>query len=106
MKFDSFRSLKLVTLLTFIALALTAAAQEQSARTNQVATARRGRFGGPDPGVYKARLNPHWFAEDTRFWYRNDLKDGAKEFILVDAKAGTRGPAFDQQKLAAALSTA
>lgn len=104
-KFDSFRSLKLVNLLTFMALALTAAAQEQSARTNQVGTARRGRFGGPDPGVYKARINPHWFAQDARFWYRNDLKDGAKEFILVDAEAGTRGPAFDQHKLAAALST-
>src|SRR5262249_58967545 len=35
--------------------------------------------------VLKARITPHWFGDHTRFWYRNDLHDGAKEFILVDA---------------------
>src|ERR1017187_8784527 len=63
---------------------------------------RRG--GQPERGVYKSRITPHWFANDTRFWYRNDLQGGAKEFILVDAEKGTREPAFDQAKLAAALS--
>src|SRR5580765_5836124 len=61
---------------------------------------RRG-GGQPDRGVYKARVTPHWFANDTRFWYRNDLRGGAKEFIVVDAKKGTREPAFNQAKLAA-----
>jgi dipeptidyl aminopeptidase/acylaminoacyl peptidase len=56
--------------------------------------------------VYKDRIVPHWFADDTRFWYRNDLKGGAKEFVLVDAEAGTRAPAFDHAKLAAGLSKA
>ena len=56
--------------------------------------------------VYKDRVVPHWFANDTKFWYRNDLPDGAKEFVLVDAEAGTRGPAFDHAKLAAGLSRA
>jgi dipeptidyl aminopeptidase/acylaminoacyl peptidase len=65
---------------------------------------RRGRFGAPEAGVYKARITPHWFQNDTRFWYRNDLRGGAKEFIVVDAEKGTRQPAFDHQKLAAALS--
>lgn len=41
-----------------------------------------------------------------RFWYRNDLREGAKEFIVVDAERGTREPAFDHQKLAVALSKA
>src|SRR5262249_47386726 len=36
-------------------------------------------------------------------WYRNGRRGGAKEYILVDASAGSRGPAFDQAKVAAAL---
>ena len=56
--------------------------------------------------VFKDRITPHWFHNDTRFWYRNDLKDGAKEFILVNAERGTREVAFDHAKLAAALSQA
>ncbi|MGH7954043.1 MAG: DPP IV N-terminal domain-containing protein, partial [Limisphaerales bacterium] len=64
---------------------------------------RRG-FGRAQRGVYKARITPHWFANNTQFWYRNDLSGGAKEFILVDAEKGIRQPAFDHEKLAAALS--
>ena len=56
--------------------------------------------------VFKATITPHWFDNDTRFWYRNDLKNGAKEFVLVDAEKGTRAAAFDHPKLAAALSKA
>ena len=33
------------------------------------------------PASPKAQITPHWFAEDTKFWYRNDLKGGAREFI-------------------------
>src|SRR5262245_38063262 len=81
-----------------------AAPAEQSPQQQQ----RRGggRFGGPPRGVYKSSVTPHWFANETRFWYRNDLRGGAKEFILVDAEKGTRRPAFDHEKLAAALSKA
>src|SRR5438552_18919060 len=64
-----------------------------------------GRDDGPRR-VFKDRITPHWFADNTRFWYRNDLRDGAKEFIVVDAENGMRQPAFDHQKLAAALSRA
>ena len=56
--------------------------------------------------VYKDRITPHWFANETRFWYRNDLPGRAKEFVLVEADAGKRGPAFDHAKLAAALTKA
>jgi dipeptidyl aminopeptidase/acylaminoacyl peptidase len=66
---------------------------------------RRG-FGQPDRGVYKARIAPHWFTNNAQFWYRNDLRNGAKEFILVDAEKGTRQRAFDHDKLAAALAKA
>src|SRR5579859_6582133 len=64
---------------------------------------------GPGPavrGVYKSRITPHWFHDDMRFWYRNDLREQTKEFIVVDAENGTRQPAFDHQRLAEALSKA
>ncbi len=53
--------------------------------------------------VFRATVTPHWFAKD-RFWYRNDLAGGGREFIVVDAAAGTRRPAFDPVRLAAALA--
>ncbi len=56
--------------------------------------------------VFKATVTPHWFDNNTRFWYRNDLKDGLREFVLVDAEKGTRTPAFDHQKLAAGITKA
>ncbi len=56
--------------------------------------------------VFKARIAPNWFDGNDRFWYRNNLPGGAKEFILVDAAGGTRRPAFDHARLAAALSKA
>jgi dipeptidyl aminopeptidase/acylaminoacyl peptidase len=56
--------------------------------------------------VYKGQITPHWFQHDTRFWYRNDLRDGSKEFVLVNAEQGTRKRAFDHQMLATALSKA
>ena len=56
--------------------------------------------------VFKSAVKPRWFAGNTRFWYRNELRDGAREFVIVDAVKGTRGPAFDQARLAAALTKA
>ncbi|MCI0745472.1 MAG: S9 family peptidase [Verrucomicrobia subdivision 3 bacterium] len=56
--------------------------------------------------VYKARIVPHWFQNNTRFWYRNNLPGGAREFILVDAEGGVRELAFDHARLAAGLSKA
>lgn len=67
---------------------------------------QRARISPYGEGVYKSRVNANWFADNTRFWYRNDLPDRAKEFILVDATAGKREKAFDHQRLAAALSKA
>ena len=53
--------------------------------------------------VYKAQIQPHWFGGQRYFWYRNELPDKTREFILVDAQKGVRRPAFDHQKLARAL---
>jgi dipeptidyl-peptidase-4 len=53
--------------------------------------------------VYRDRVKPNWFANSTKFWYRNDLAEGAKEFVLVDAMSGVREPAFDHQAVANAI---
>jgi dipeptidyl-peptidase-4 len=45
-----------------------------------------------------------WLAGD-RFWYRDAGPEGF-EFVIYDAAHGTRQPAFDHAKLAAALSAA
>jgi hypothetical protein len=49
--------------------------------------------------AFKMRLAANWFADSSRFWYRNDLKGGLRQFIVVDAKAG-RGEESPQSILA------
>lgn len=60
------------------------------------------------PRVYRDKIDPHWFAtaggETNRFWYRLQLPQDEKEFVLVDAAAGTRQPAFDEARMAKALT--
>ena len=56
------------------------------------------------PRAYRDRVEPHWFADQSRFWYRVDLKDGAKEFIEVNASTGTRETAFDHSDVAAQMA--
>ena len=56
--------------------------------------------------VFKDRITPHWFDDNACFWYRNDLADGARSSSLVDARKGTRAPAFDHKRLAEALAKA
>ncbi|HVP91478.1 MAG TPA: hypothetical protein VMS75_09695, partial [Terriglobales bacterium] len=46
-----------------------------------------------------------WIEKTHRFWYRKTVKGGF-EFELVDADALTKKPAFDHEKLAAALNAA
>jgi len=47
----------------------------------------------------------NWIGETDHFWYTRPVKGGT-EFVLVDAAAATRKPAFDHEKLAAAISSA
>src|SRR5438094_5336125 len=56
-----------------------------------------------NPLVFRAGVRPTWQGGE-RFWYRITTADGS-EFLLVDAK-GTKAPAFDHVKLAAAISAA
>ena len=54
--------------------------------------------------IYKDRIKPNWAADSSHLWYRNDLPEGAYEFVLVDLLKGIRKSAFDSQTLARTLS--
>ena len=56
--------------------------------------------------VFRASVEPHWIAGSDRFWYRNDLPEGRREFVLADPAKKAKRPAFDHARLAAALSKA
>jgi dipeptidyl aminopeptidase/acylaminoacyl peptidase len=55
--------------------------------------------------VFNVPEAPAWVEKTTKFTYRKSVK-GGNQFVLVDASAATRAPAFDHEKLAAALSAA
>jgi dipeptidyl aminopeptidase/acylaminoacyl peptidase len=52
--------------------------------------------------VYNERVRPNWI-DGTRFWYRNNSREGA-QFILVDLAKKTKEAAFDHEQLAAKLA--
>lgn len=56
------------------------------------------------PRVFRDRVEPQWLEGGSRFWYRADLPDGGREFVLVDAEQRTREPAFDHASVARWLS--
>ena len=74
--------------------------------TTSDASAARVTPRGTDRGVYRDRVDPHWFADNTRFWYRVETGRNRREFVLVDAVKGQRRPAFDHARLAQALAGA
>src|SRR5436190_17812663 len=53
--------------------------------------------------LFRDRVDPHWFDANNKFWYRIADRRRGNEFIVVDAARGTRGPAFDHDRVAAAL---
>ena len=84
----------------FLLFTLPAAAQGTRADYERAANLRKT----TQNKVFKSDVRPHWFANNMRFWYRNDLPDEAREFIVVDAERGTRQSAFDHVRVAASLS--
>ncbi len=48
---------------------------------------------------------PTWIGTTTKFWYRKSVR-GGNQFVVADAAAALKAPAFDHEKLAAALSAA
>ena len=96
-------SLKVHYIQTLFLLFLPITTLAQEVQSELLSSQQRGRR---DNGqvVLKGRIEPNWFASNDRFWYRNDLSQGNREFIVVDAIAGTRGPAFDANLVATALN--
>jgi dipeptidyl aminopeptidase/acylaminoacyl peptidase len=48
---------------------------------------------------------PIWIDGSQKFWYRKSVK-GGNQFVLVDAAAAAKAPAFDHARLATSLSAA
>jgi dipeptidyl-peptidase-4 len=48
-------------------------------------------------------VQPNWIADREEFWFRK-TSSVAVQFVLIDAATGAEQPAFDHEKLAAALS--
>lgn len=66
----------------------------------QRAQGLRGRFQGL---VMNVPGNPNWISGTGHFWYTRTVKGGA-EVVLVDPATATKKPAFDHEKLAAAVN--
>lgn len=47
---------------------------------------------------------PHWLPGSARLWYRKSVT-GGNVFVLADIATKTKKPAFDHEKIAAALTT-
>ena len=54
--------------------------------------------------VYNHPVTPNWIEQSDRFWYRKRVPAG-HEFVYVDPDLNVQRPAFDHEKLSAALST-
>ncbi len=86
-----------------IGLAAVSAIAQQRFTTEDYARAEKFMNYNTNPLVYGA-VRPTWLKDD-RVWYRKTSASGS-EFIVADPARGTRQPAFDHAKLAAALSSA
>lgn len=74
--------------------------------TSQPVNAQRDVRSRGGAGVYGMRIEPHWLEGDQGFWYRSDLPQGRRAYMLVDTQTGTRTRAFDHERLAAAMTKA
>jgi dipeptidyl-peptidase-4 len=79
-------------------------AQGKQLTTEDYARAEKFMGYNVNPLVYHGVARPTWM-EDGRFWYRDNGQAGVT-FMVVDPAKGTKTPAFDQIKLASALTAA
>ncbi len=57
------------------------------------------------PLIVNQPERPTWIEKTHKFWYRKAVGEGG-EYVLIDADAASKAPAFDHDKLAAALAEA
>jgi dipeptidyl-peptidase-4 len=72
---------------------------ERYARAEQMLPWSTGRM------VFGDSVNPKWYKDGNRFWFRNSTRNGA-DFLVVDPAAGSMRPLFDNARLAAAITAA
>jgi len=85
-------------------IAVACLAQQRALTADDYARAEKSMGYNTNPLVLRAGVRATWLPGE-RFWYQVTTENG-NEFMLVDPARGTRGPAFDHAKVAAALSTA
>lgn len=56
--------------------------------------------------IYGDAGDPSWYPDSTRFWYRTNTRAAGPQYIVVDAARNTRGPMFDNARLARAMTIA
>jgi dipeptidyl aminopeptidase/acylaminoacyl peptidase len=93
-----------IALVAFITSCAAIAQQPKQYTNEDYAAAERFMSYNVNPLAYQGVVRAQWL-DDGRFWYR-DANTSGVTYILVDPAKGTRAPAFDQVKLAAALHEA
>lgn len=92
-------------ILAFAQVCVCIAAQQPRQYTDQdYANAEKFMAYNLNPLAYKGQVSAQWL-DDDRFWYR-EVDESGITYVMVDPAKGTRGPLFDQDKLAAALKAA
>ncbi len=86
--------------LAFVAALPSAARAQGTLADYERAATLQERFAGLTIGLVQG---PNWIAGGSTFWYRVSVTGGAR-FVLVDPAAPAKRPAFDHERLAAALS--
>ncbi len=90
-----------IALVVLIGLGLPAQARAQGTPADyERASGLRARY---ESAAIDIAGSATWIGNTNRFWYRK-LSRGANEFIIVDAQTLQKQPAFEHEKIAAALS--
>jgi len=79
-------------------------AQQRTLTSDDYARAEKFLGYNTNPLVLHSAVRPTWLPDD-RFWYRVATEEGTA-FLLLDPARGVRTPAFNQTKVAEALSAA
>jgi dipeptidyl aminopeptidase/acylaminoacyl peptidase len=93
----------LITLISFIPSLCMKAQNRDSLTVKDYAHAESFLSNNTQKLIFNGTVSPHWLSGD-RFWYRSVNLQGS-EFILLNPATGSRSAAFDQKKLAAAISS-
>ncbi|MCG2612650.1 S9 family peptidase [Terrimonas sp. NA20] len=94
---------RLITLAALAASLATTAQRTDSLSRQDYENAAKFLGFGTENLVFRNGMRPTWIEGSDKFWYAVNTEKGT-EFFLVDAAKKAKQPAFDQAKLAAALS--